>query len=130
MNTEIRRQIAFALDDDNEVMTAALDPDSGQGICLPPSPVLLAQLTAVHFTIEKNVIKIESKDTLRKRLGSSTDEADTVLMGWHYRGIAAAARYQADPISVEHGGWNFTDEQKARMRRSDTPEIDPLAEWD
>ena len=29
MNTEIRRQIVFALDDDNEVMTAALDEHSG-----------------------------------------------------------------------------------------------------
>jgi len=108
----------------------ALDPDSGQDICLPPSPVLLAQLTAVHYAIDKNVIKIESKDSLRKRLGSSTDEADAVLMAWHYRAIAAAHRYKADPVRVEHGGWNYEEKDRHKARQMATPEIDPLDGWD
>lgn len=108
----------------------ALDPDSGHDIALPPSPVLLAQLTAVHYTIERNVIQIESKDALRKRLGSSTDEADAVLMGWHFRTVAISERYRADPVRVEHGGWNYTEEERTRRSMQMTPEIDPLADWD
>jgi hypothetical protein len=33
-------------------------------------------------------LQVESKDELRKRLGSSTDEADAVLGAWHLRGMA------------------------------------------
>lgn len=108
----------------------ALDPDSGHSIALPPSPVLLAQLTAVHYAIDLNTIQIESKDSLRKRLGSSTDEADAVLMAWHFRATAAAKRYKADPVRVEHGGWNYTREERERHGAQRTPDIDPLAGWD
>lgn len=110
----------------------ALDPDSGFDIALPPSDILRSQLTSVHYTIDKNVIQIESKDALRKRLGSSTDEADAVLMAWHYRKIAHLQRHRPDPIAVEHGGWNHTEKEREEMRSGghQVAEIDPLADWD
>lgn len=63
----------------------ALDPFKGDGVALPPSAALKAQLTAPHWQLRGDKILIESKDDLRKRLGTSTDEADAVIMGWHGR---------------------------------------------
>lgn len=70
----------------------ALDPKSGEDICLPPDHRLTAQLTAPMHRYRGNTIFIEEKDELRKRLGSSTDEADAVLQAWHFRNIAHAMR--------------------------------------
>lgn len=66
----------------------ALDPQNQFEICLPPDPRLRAQLTAPHWEPRGKLLYIESKDELRKRLGSSTDEADAVLGAWHLRGMA------------------------------------------
>lgn len=67
----------------------ALNPKSGEFIALPPNPRLLAQLTAPVWFVRGKRMLIESKDDLRARIGSSTDEADAVLMAWHYRDMAA-----------------------------------------
>lgn len=66
----------------------ALNPDSDYDICLPPSARLRAQLTAPHWRPKGRELYIESKDELRARLGSSTDEADAVLGAWHLRDLA------------------------------------------
>lgn len=63
----------------------ALDPKSGEDIALPPNPRLTAQLTTPNFYYRGKDLFVESKDELRQRLGSSTDEADAVLQGWRYR---------------------------------------------
>lgn len=66
----------------------ALDPQNQYEICLPPDPRLRAQLTAPHWEPKGKLLYIESKDDLRKRLGSSTDEADAVIGAWHLRALA------------------------------------------
>jgi hypothetical protein len=66
----------------------ALSPDSGDDLKLPPSARLLAQLTTPRYTIRGTDILIESKDDIRKRLGSSTDWADAIVMAWHRRGAS------------------------------------------
>lgn len=63
----------------------ALDPDNGDGIVLPPSDRLMAQLTAATWRPRSGKILIESKEDIRARLGVSPDEADAVVMAWFIR---------------------------------------------
>lgn len=66
----------------------ALDPFGGHNIALPPGATLKAQLTSPHWKPKGDKIVIESKDEIRKRLGSSTDEGDAVVMAWHRRDMS------------------------------------------
>lgn len=68
----------------------ALDPQNQYDICLPPDVRLRAQLTAPHWEPRGKLMYIESKEDLRKRIGSSTDEADAVIGAWHLRSLALA----------------------------------------
>src|SRR5690606_10346445 len=109
----------------------ALDPDSGFDICLPPSTRLMTQLTAPHFEVRGKTLFIESKDDLRARLGSSTDEADQVLMAWHYRDQAIAARMRESlaPGIVDRLVHGLTPEE-VRQRQNTALEMeDPLKDW-
>ena len=67
----------------------ALDPESAEGVALPPDPRLAAELCAPVWELRKDRIKVESKEELKKRLGASTDRADAVLMAWLKREEAA-----------------------------------------
>lgn len=69
----------------------ALRPGSKDPVALPPSKVLLAQLAAPTYTERSGKILIESKDDIKVRLGSSTDEADAIIMAWKIRGRAVTA---------------------------------------
>ena len=74
----------------------ALDPGQpgGSPIQLPDDPRLLAGLTAPIFEVTPNGIKVEPKVTHGRdgkvtggvvaKLGFSPDEADAVVMAWHY----------------------------------------------
>lgn len=63
----------------------ALDPTHGDDIALPHDRRLAAQLTAPTWKLRGNAILIESKDDIAKRIGSSTDDADAVILAWHKR---------------------------------------------
>jgi len=57
-----------------------LDPASGMNIELPPDPQLKADLCAPTYEIrEGNVIFVEKKEAVKKRIGRSPDRADAVL---------------------------------------------------
>ncbi len=65
----------------------ALDPNFGSQLALPNDPVLKAELcspkkTNRHGGSGKPKILIEAKEDIRKRLGTSTDRADAVIMAW------------------------------------------------
>lgn len=86
-----------------------LDPSGETTIELPPDPRLQAQLTAPTWSLRGNRIIVESKDDIRKRLGSSTDEADAVIMCWLNRGHTLVKRHlkavrkspqKADPLAA------------------------------
>lgn len=68
----------------------ALDPDQpgGSKIALPPDNDLAAELTSPKYQIVRHngkmCVKIEPKEMTRKKMGRSTDRADTVLMCWAY----------------------------------------------
>jgi len=58
----------------------ALDPKNTSKICLPPDGQLLSDLCAPLFKInEGNVLQIESKVDIKKRLGRSPDRGDSVV---------------------------------------------------
>lgn len=107
----------------------ALDPKSGYEICLPPSTRLLTQLTAPLFYYRGNTIFIESKDELRTRIGSSTDDADAVLGAWYYRDQAIVQRqaYHVDVVDqVVHG----KTVKQVREELNQAVEFDdPLSGW-
>jgi hypothetical protein len=96
---------------------------------LPPSDALRTQLTSPHWKLKGNRIQVEDKDALRSRLGSSTDEADAVLMAWAFRAAAIAERHRVDPISVAAGGWNPGAQEKFSSEVSAALD-NPLSDWD
>lgn len=111
----------------------ALDPEGMEHIALPPSDSLLAQLTAPHYGYRGNIIVVEAKEDVVKRLNSSsTDEADAVIMAWHYLPKAIAERYEVDPLSVAEGGWNPGAAARAEQSRGERTAVmdDPLEGWD
>lgn len=54
-------------------MREALDPANNTGICLPPDPRLLADLTAPRWSMSGVTIKVESREDIVKRIGRSPD---------------------------------------------------------
>lgn len=60
----------------------ALDPQSGEEICLPPSRTLRADLCAPRYKIVRGKIQLEPKEEIKKRLNRSPDEGDTVVLAW------------------------------------------------
>lgn len=87
----------------------ALDPESGSEIILPPGARILAQLTAPRWTPRSGKILIESKEDIRKRLGSSTDEADAIVIAWHIRNRATRMPKgtipKSTPRALGSSGW-------------------------
>lgn len=60
----------------------SLDPQYGPALELPDDPVLLSDLTAPHWSVNKRgQIVIEKKVDVKKRLGRSPDAGDSVVMG-------------------------------------------------
>jgi hypothetical protein len=60
----------------------ALNPENGQELCLPPSRQLRADLCAPRFKNVAGKIQLEPKEEIKKRLGRSPDEGDTVVLCW------------------------------------------------
>ena len=89
----------------------ALDPFRGDAIALPPDRRLAAQLAAPTWTLRGSAIVIESKDEMRKRLGTSTDDADAVILAWHRRDEALRRQTGAEAQpgrNMGPGGWMGT----------------------
>lgn len=63
----------------------ALDPEDGDDVMLPPDPRLAASLAAPRYKVKGTNILVEEKAEIRKRLGSSTDEADATVQAWGRR---------------------------------------------
>jgi hypothetical protein len=60
----------------------ALNPDQegGSVVALPPSAEMRADLAAPRWTLSARGIQVESKDTIRARLGRSPGKGDVVVM--------------------------------------------------
>jgi hypothetical protein len=57
----------------------ALDPTSGQDLCLPPDPELRVDLCAPTWHLTARGIQVESKDEIIARLGRSPDKGDSLV---------------------------------------------------
>lgn len=104
----------------------ALDPNSGFDICLPPGTRLQTQLTAPIFIIKGKTLQVESKDDVRVRVGSSTDEADMIIQAWHYREQAMAARMHYEPDIVSRLVHGMTAKKMREQAGSAVELDDPL----
>lgn len=86
----------------------ALDPESGQDICLPPSRTLFVDLCTPRWKLTARGIQIESKDDIIKRIKRSPDEGDSCI-------YAHAQKY--------YEGWAIVEvmrqqvEEKQRLER-------------
>lgn len=78
-----------------------LDPSRGSQICLPDDERLIEELVAVRYEhFVGGVIKIESKDDIRKRLGRSTDSADSVIQSFWIEGLDGKSVGEAIPYAT------------------------------
>jgi hypothetical protein len=69
-------------------MRELLDPARGSKIMLPNDQRLIQELVAVKYKyLAGGVIQIESKDDIKKRLGRSTDSADSVIQAFWVDGL-------------------------------------------
>jgi hypothetical protein len=86
----------------------ALDPDQkgGSPIMLPDDRHLVADLTAPGFREHGQVLELEPKDDVMKRLGRSPDRGDATVMAWAY-----------GPTYLTDGdNWRKQAEERARAR--------------
>lgn len=64
-----------------------LDPSRGSNICIPDDEKLIQELTSVKVqNQEGGILKIESKEEIRKRIGRSTDSADSLIQAFWVSG--------------------------------------------
>ena len=108
----------------------ALNPESRYDIALPPDPRLEAQLTAPTWFVRGKELFVESKDDLRKRLGSSTDEADPVLMAWFYRdqAILDRARQRVELVD-KYNNPDYDPRNPDAIHDKEFELDDPLKDW-
>lgn len=106
----------------------ALDPKSEYLIALPPSVRLRTQLSTPHWKIIKGELQVEEKDEIRKRIGSSTDEADCVLGAWQYREQAILNAYVKRPDLVTRLN-RRKSEDDFDPARAGNEDYDPRGGW-
>jgi hypothetical protein len=81
----------------------ALDPnrEGGSPIMLPDDPMLVSDLTAPHWELTPQGIKITPKKELVKNIGRSPDRGDAVVMAW-----------SDGPKAITHAtDWRYRPEQ-------------------
>lgn len=78
----------------------ALNPDQpgGSPVMLPDDRLLIADLTAPTYGTRSNILALEPKADLVKRLGRSPDRGDAVVMCW-FSGPKAASDWHSWPAS-------------------------------
>lgn len=95
----------------------ALDPEQpgGSAICLPPDKELLADLCSPRYSVEKQGIKLESKESVVKKLGRSPDKGDAVVMAW-FDGDRIAGQKDGKFRNRKQVSVNLGPRQAARKR--------------
>ncbi len=58
----------------------ALDPQTGDGLILPPDPELLADLTSPRWEMRAGGVLVEKKEDIEARIGRSPDAGDSVVL--------------------------------------------------
>jgi hypothetical protein len=60
-------------------MRDALDPVSGDNICLPPGNEIVADLCSARYKLTTAGVLVEEKDEIKNRLGRSPDKGESIL---------------------------------------------------
>jgi hypothetical protein len=82
-----------------------LDPSNNPVIAIPPDEDLMAELCAPRWRVAPGAkIIVEQKDEIRKRLGRSTDKADTIVQAYWSNIDTTETLIDPDDLSVEWGG--------------------------
>jgi hypothetical protein len=75
-------------------MREMLDPSRGFEVALPPDDKLTGDLTAPHWrVVSGGNIQVESKEDIKKRLGRSPDDGDSVVMAFWPNSFGWAEAY-------------------------------------
>jgi hypothetical protein len=61
----------------------ALDPASGEDICLPDTREVRMDLTAPRYSAVGGRIKVEPKEDIKVRISRSPDDGDAIVMAWY-----------------------------------------------
>ena len=78
-----------------------LDPSSGDGIALPPDDKLTGDLTAPTWSLTSSGrIKIEAKESIKKRIGRSTDDADAVIHAFWREPVTSGSKTIGIPAGI------------------------------
>jgi hypothetical protein len=77
----------------------ALDPNSGEDICLPPGLELLLDLCTPRYKVVGGKYWIESKDDIKARIHRSPDLGDAVVLAWY------GATHVPAPVKVRVVEW-------------------------
>jgi hypothetical protein len=89
-------------------------------LCIPRDPKLIGQLTSVGYTIEAGKIKVETKETMRKRGVGSPDRGDALVYAFAFSDdlVTPIVRPNPTPVS-DHFGIrpNPGDRDEYRPRR-------------
>jgi hypothetical protein len=72
----------------------ALDPSSGEEVCLPPDREMLADLCAPAWSLGVAGIQVEGKEDLTRRLGRSPDKGDAVVYAFGTRATAGMGVFE------------------------------------
>lgn len=85
----------------------ALDPSQpgGSTIALPNDAKLIAELTAPTFELTSQGFKVETKESVREKLGRSPDRGDAVIMSW-WAGPKGIAPTHPAQVPRKSGGSN------------------------
>jgi hypothetical protein len=92
----------------------ALDPKNGDDLAIPDDKELLADLCAPRVTVERGIIKVESKDDIMERIGRSPDKGDSLVYA-HSKGKTKAGQGLLDLLSEEYK--KFQEEEEAFKKR-------------
>jgi hypothetical protein len=98
-----------------------LNPALGASVALPDDQLLIRELVAIRWPENptNNILQIERKDQVRKRLQRSTDRADAVVMAFWLDAPPERELPQSGIAPVAVGGY------------TDAPEFDaPVPGWD
>lgn len=87
------------------MMREALDPAFDATLAIPPNDDLLGELTAPKWRIVGDKILVEAKDDIRKRLGRSTDLADSTC-----HTLLVDSEFNHEPDADSPDTFAFTDQ--------------------
>ncbi len=112
MFDELRSQMAWQLREDFRLGTIAIEPKLAK--------LLATQLTMPKYVREGGKVRVEQKKHIKKRLGRSPDDFDSVMY-WNWVRPRSAPEVETDAGDEQHPGFDY----KEKRRKPKTAAIGP-----